>query len=121
MPKKVKILLTEDVEINQEIFMGLLEGTNISVDIAVNGQEAVQKFREKKYALIVMDIEMPIMDGYEATRIIRAEDNETPIIALTANNSHDDKIRTKQLGMNAHLSKPIEPQVLYQAFSQYLF
>ncbi|CAA6819728.1 MAG: Sensory box histidine kinase/response regulator [uncultured Sulfurovum sp.] len=120
MLKKIQILLTEDKEINQEIFIGLLEGTGISVDIAVNGQEAIEKSREKEYSLIVMDIEMPIMNGYEATKIIRTENSNIPIIALTANNSTHDRLKTKQLGMNAHLSKPIEPKILYQTFSKYI-
>ncbi|CAA6820808.1 MAG: Sensory box histidine kinase/response regulator [uncultured Sulfurovum sp.] len=120
MLKEVKILLTEDTKINQEIFIGLLEGSGIAIDIAENGKEAVEKSREKKYSLIVMDIEMPIMDGYEATRIIRTENSTVPIIALTTNNSSQDKLRTKQFGMNAHLSKPIDLDILYQAFSKYI-
>ena len=120
MLKKVEILLTEDKEINQEIFMGILEGSGISIDIAVNGKEAVEKSREKVYSLIVMDIEMPIMNGYEASKIIRTENSKIPIIALTSNNSRQDILKTKKMGMNAHLSKPVEAKILYETFSKYI-
>jgi len=116
----IKILLTEDKKINQEIFIGILEGSGISIDIASNGQEAIKKFREKDYSLIIMDIEMPIMNGYEATKIIRLEDNNVPIIALTTNNTQQDFLKSKQIGMNAHLIKPIEAKVLYDTFLKYI-
>jgi CheY-like chemotaxis protein len=81
-----KILLTEDNEINQEIIIGLLENSNIEIDIAKNGKEAVRMYKNNpaKYELILMDLQMPIMDGFEATKIIRAQDKNIPIIALTA-------------------------------------
>lgn len=120
MLEGIEILLTEDKEINQEIFIGILEGSGISIDIASNGKEAVKKSREKDYSLIIMDIEMPIMNGYEASKIIRTENSEVPIIALTSNNSDDDILKTKEVGMNEHLSKPIQVQTLYQTFSRYL-
>jgi len=120
MLNKIKILITEDKKINQEILMGILENSGLEIDIACNGKEAVERCKEKRYALILMDIEMPIMDGYEATRIIRKDNSEIPIIALTANNTIEDKCKTKAIGMNEHLSKPIEPQILYQTFSKYI-
>lgn len=120
MLEDIKILLTEDKKINREIFIGILEGSGIQIDIAINGQEAVEKSRKIKYSLIVMDIEMPIMDGYEASKIIRTDNSKIPIIALTSNNSKKDILKTKQVGMNEHLSKPIEIQRLYQTFSKYL-
>ena len=120
MLEGIEILLTEDKEINQEIFMGILEGSGINIDIASNGKEAVKKSREKDYSLIVMDIEMPIMNGYEASKIIRTEDSNIPIIALTSNNSYQDILKTKEIGMNEHLSKPIEAKILYETFSKYL-
>ena len=120
MLEGIEILLTEDKEINQEIFMGIMEGSGIIVDIAFNGQEAVEKSRKKHYSLIVMDIEMPIMNGYEASKIIRTEDSKIPIIALTSNNSRVDILKTQEIGMNEHLSKPVEPKILYETFSKYL-
>ncbi len=120
MLKKIEILLTEDQEMNQEIFRGILQGSGISIDVAVNGKEAVEKSRKKEYSMIVMDIEMPVMNGYEATKIIREENATIPIIALTSNASKEDRLKTKKFGMNEHLSKPIEANILYQTFSKYL-
>ncbi len=116
----IKVLLTEDQVINQEIFQDILEGSGINIDIASNGKEAVEKSRNNNYAMIVMDIEMPIMNGYEATKIIRTENSSIPIIALTSNSSKEDRLKTKAIGMNEHLSKPIEAKILYQTFSKYL-
>jgi CheY-like chemotaxis protein len=120
MLNKIKILITEDKIINQEILMGILEDSGLDIDIACNGKEAIQRCREKRYALILMDIEMPIMNGYEATKIIRENNLDIPIIALTANTSVEDRCKTKAIGMNEHLSKPIEPKLLYQTFSKYI-
>jgi CheY-like chemotaxis protein len=120
MLRKIKILITEDKKINQEILMGILEDSGLDIDIACNGEEAVKRCRENSYALILMDIEMPIMDGYEATKRIRANNIEIPIIALTANDSLEDRCKTKAIGMNEHLSKPIEPNLLYKTFSKYI-
>jgi len=120
MLKEIVILLTEDQVINQEIFMGILEGSGIKIDIAFNGQEAVEKTRKKIYSLIVMDIEMPIMNGYEASKIIRTENSKIPIIALTSNNSSHDILKTQKVGMNEHLSKPVEAKILYETFAKYI-
>ena len=109
------ILLAEDNETNQEIIVGLLEESGIMIDIAEDGQVAVNKYKEdpNKYELIFMDLQMPVMDGYEATRQIRAIDKEIQIIALTANAMVEDIERTKAVGMNEHLNKPIEVEKLY--------
>lgn len=120
MLKGRDILLTEDKKINQEIFVGILEGSGINIDIAENGKEAVEKSRKKLYSLIVMDLEMPIMNGYEAFKIIRTENSNIPIIALTSRNSPYDILKTKTIGMNEHLSKPIEAKILYQTFKKYI-
>ena len=120
MLKGIKILLTEDKEINQEIFVGILEGSGMHIDIAFNGKEAVEKFRSKVYSLIVMDIEMPIMDGYQASKIIRTENSQIPIIALSSKNSSHDILKTKEVGMNEHLCKPIEAKILYDTFLKYI-
>ncbi len=116
------ILLTEDNDTNQEIILGLLEESGIIIDIANNGQEAVNMYRAnpEKYELIFMDLQMPVMDGYEATRIIRESDKDTPIIALTANAMVEDIERTHSAGMNEHLNKPIEIERLYATLLKYL-
>ncbi len=116
------ILLTEDNETNQEIILGLLEDSGIIIDIALNGQEAVDKYRANpaQYELIFMDLQMPVMDGYEATRLIREEDKKIPIVAFTANAMVEDIEKTKAVGMNEHLNKPIEVEKLYETLLRYL-
>ncbi len=116
------IILTEDNETNQEIILGLLEDSGIIINIALNGQESVNKYRANptQYELIFMDLQMPVMDGYEATRLIREEDSEIPIVALTANAMVEDIEKTKAVGMNEHLNKPIEVEKLYETLLRYL-
>jgi CheY-like chemotaxis protein len=116
------ILLAEDNTTNQEIVVGLLENSGINIDIANNGKEAVEKFKNNidKYELILMDIQMPIMDGYEATSQIRTQNKDIPIIALSANAMQIDREKTKQAGMNEHLNKPIEVDKFYTALLKYI-
>ena len=116
----LNILLAEDVEINREILLALLEETRVSIDTAENGMLAVSKFREnpEKYDLILMDIQMPDMDGYQATKTIRGLDiphaKSVPIIALTANAFKEDIARCLDSGMNDHLSKPIDEKAVIE-------
>ncbi len=116
------ILLTEDNTTNQEIIIGILEKTNLNIEIANNGKEAVEKYQSNpnKYKLILMDIQMPIMDGYEATLNIRIMNKDIPIIALTANAMVEDIEKAKHSGMNRHLKKPIEVEKLYETLASYL-
>ncbi|RLA69570.1 MAG: hypothetical protein DRG24_08245, partial [Epsilonproteobacteria bacterium] len=116
------VLLSEDNETNQEIILGLLEESGIIIDIAHNGQEAVDFYRAEpeKYELIFMDLQMPVMDGYEATKIIRELNRDIPIVALTANAMVEDIEKTKRVGMNEHLNKPIEVEKLYETLLKYL-
>jgi CheY-like chemotaxis protein len=115
-----KILLVDDNTINQEIIAGLLENSSLELDIASNGQEGVEMFENGVYSLILMDLQMPIMDGYEATKIIRENSKEIPIIAITANAMKEDIEKTAKSGMNAHLNKPIEVDKLYQTLLKYI-
>ena len=116
----VKVLLADDNMINQEIICGLLENSQVEIDLASNGEEAVEKFRAKSYDIILMDIQMPIMDGYRATKIIRQEDKEIVIIALTANAMREDLVKSMASGMNDHLNKPVEVEKLYETILRHL-
>jgi CheY-like chemotaxis protein len=114
------------VEINREIVMSLLEDTGIGIDCAVNGAEAVRLFAENPgtYGAIFMDIHMPEMDGYEATRRIRAlpaaEAKTIPIIAMTANVFKEDIEKCLASGMNDHLGKPVDIEKLLAQLRKYL-
>ncbi|MDR0302481.1 MAG: response regulator [Treponema sp.] len=133
------ILLAEDVEINQEIVIELLEDTGVEIDCAGNGVQAVSMFTEtpEKYDIIFMDVQMPEMDGYEATQRIRAFEAELrsagnsgsndrdlrkqiPIIAMTANVFHDDIEHCLKVGMNAHIGKPIDINEVLDILRTYL-
>src|SRR5574344_2544088 len=105
----IKVLLVEDNEINQEVASMFLKKANIEVDIANNGLEAVNMHKENqnKYDLILMDLQMPILSGYDATRKIRELDKDIPIVALTAAAMIEDKEKVLSCGMNDHLGKPI--------------
>jgi len=115
-----KILFVEDNEMNQEIVLGLLEPYNLNIEVAFNGIEAVELFHTHKYELILMDIQMPFMDGYEATQLIREIDKDIPIVALSANAMLEDRKRTLRAGMNEHLNKPIEVDKLYKILLRYI-
>lgn len=115
-----KILLAEDNKTNQEIIKGLLENSGIVIDIVNNGREALEKLHTEKYELILMDIQMPVMDGYDTTAKIRETNKEIPIIALTANILKEDIQRTREVGMNEHLNKPIDVKKLYETLLDYI-
>jgi len=115
-----RILLSEDNETNREIILGLLEGSGIEIDIACNGLEALEKQASGAYELILMDLQMPVMDGYEATRRIRGSDPEVPIVALTANAMREDVERSLATGMNEHLDKPIDVGRLFEVLLRYV-
>jgi CheY-like chemotaxis protein len=121
-----RILLVEDVEINREIVIALLEPTQLEIDCAENGIEAVRKFSEApaRYDLIFMDVQMPEMDGYEATRHIRALDmpkaKTVPIIAMTANVFREDIEKCVEAGMNGHIGKPLNFDEVLDKLNGYL-
>ncbi len=115
------ILVVEDVAINQEVIKAIIERTGAHVELANNGKEAVEIFvtSSTRFTCILMDIQMPIMTGYEATANIRAHDSAIPIIALTAATTIEDRTKALEAGMNEHLSKPIHPQSLYALLLKY--
>ena len=121
----VNILLVEDNVLNQEVAIGLLEDSKLNVDIANNGQEAVDMVQLKKYATILMDIQMPVMDGYTSSKTIRELGDgydmaALPIIAMTANAMAGDKEKAIDAGMNDHVSKPIDPKQLFLALKRWI-
>ena len=119
-------LLAEDVEINREIILSMLEGTKLAIDCVENGEEAVEAFKADpgKYDLIFMDMQMPEVDGLEATRRIRAlgvpEAEKAPIIAMTANVFREDIEKCLAAGMNDHIGKPIDYHDLMRKIKKYL-
>ncbi|MDR2048052.1 MAG: PTS transporter subunit EIIC [Treponema sp.] len=125
--KDHRILLVEDIEINREIMIALLEPTSLQIDCAENGAEALRIFTEfpGKYDLIFMDVQMPEMDGYEATRRIRAFEKEhpsngIPIIAMTANVFREDVEKCLEAGMNGHVGKPVDFDEVLRTLWHYL-
>lgn len=118
------ILLVEDNPLNQKVAVHLLKKGGHKVELAVNGNEAVNLCQKKRYDMILMDIQMPDMDGYEATRIIRSEEAKTgrhvPIIALTANADADSEFMCHEAGMDSFITKPIMPSDLNFAIRQAL-
>ena len=121
----VSILLAEDIEINREIFISLLEDTGAAIDVAQSGRVAVEKFSQNPgaYSIIIMDVQMPEMDGYEATRVIRSlavdRAGTIPIIAMTANVFAEDIQQCIDCGMNDHLAKPIDLDAVIEKISRY--
>ena len=120
----LKILLAEDVEENQMVIEGFLGQTECQVEIAEDGVEAVEKFKSSRYDLVLMDIQMPNMDGYEATKTIRAWEiatgaKPTPIIALTAHALQEEAQKIKDVGCDLHLSKPIRKARLIEVLQEF--
>ncbi len=109
-----KVLLAEDIDLNWEIANEILSATGMELDHACNGQECLEMFKASKpgyYAAVLMDIRMPVMNGYEATQAIRElkrQDSDIPIIAMTADAFSDDAQRCLEIGMNAHIPKPLD-------------
>lgn len=120
-----EILIVEDNELNMEIAQIVLRKAGLVVDTAENGREAVAKAQAKRYDIILMDIQMPVMNGYEATRAIRRLADKrlasVPIIAMTANAFQEDKAKALSEGMDGHVAKPLKVEVLLQAMQEALW
>lgn len=116
-----KILLVEDNKINQIVAMNILQSLGLSVDLAETGEEAISAFEKYAYRVILMDVQMPIMDGIEATKILRktTEYDELIIVALTANITEEEIVYYQKIGMNAHLGKPYELEKIRLLLSKY--
>ena len=118
----VRLLLVEDNEINQQVAEGLLARAGISIQTVHNGKQAIEAVRADAFDGVLMDMQMPVMDGLEATRLIRADENfrDLPIIAMTANAMPGDRERCLQAGMNDHIAKPIDPDKLYSTLVRWI-
>ena len=110
-----RVLLVEDNPINQEVASELLSAAGLVVSCAGDGARAVEMALAERYDLILMDVQMPVMDGLAATRAIRAQAGlATPIVAMTANAFGDDRAACLAAGMNDHTAKPVDPDLLYE-------
>ena len=122
--KEAKILLVEDNQMNQELAVSLLNSVGLTAMIATNGKEALDMLKKDAFDLVLMDIQMPIMDGLTATREIRAREDEyfkkVPILAMSARAFQKDTEECLEAGMNAHIVKPIDPTVLYEEMAKFL-
>ena len=116
-----RILLAEDNEINQQVAREILSGAGLEVVLANNGQEAVTAAKDDPFDAVLMDIQMPVMDGYEATKQIRKwESGSLPIIAMTAHAMAGDREKSLAAGMNDHIAKPIDPQELFATLLKWI-
>ena len=122
--KEAKILLVEDNQMNQELAVSLLNSVGLTAMIATNGKEALDMLKKDAFDLVLMDIQMPIMDGLTATREIRAREDEyfkkVPILAMSARAFQKDTEECLEAGMNAHIVKPIDPTILYEEMAKFL-
>lgn len=122
--KEAKILLVEDNQMNQELAVSLLNSVGLTAMIANNGKEALEKLKENSFDMVLMDIQMPIMDGLTATRKIRARKEEyfkkVPILAMSARAFQKDTEECIEAGMNAHIIKPIDPFLMYKEIAKFL-
>ncbi|MEJ2731250.1 MAG: response regulator [Deltaproteobacteria bacterium] len=116
------VLLVEDNDINQQVAKEILEGAGLKITLANDGQEAVNAVKENEFDVVLMDVQMPVMDGYTATREIRKDPRlrEVPIIAMTANAMAGDREKSLKAGMNDHVAKPIDPNDLFSTLAKWI-
>ena len=124
-PLTGQVLLVEDHPVNQKVAQKLLERLGLKVDVAENGEVALDKLRERPYAMVLMDCQMPVLDGYSATRRLREIESgqgkpRTPVIAMTAHAMSGDRERCLQAGMDDYLSKPLDRQLLEQTLTRWM-
>jgi CheY-like chemotaxis protein/HPt (histidine-containing phosphotransfer) domain-containing protein len=117
-----RVLLVEDNELNREVATGLLEGAPVTISAAENGEVAIRMLNESKYDVVLMDMQMPVMDGLAASRAIRqnSQFKDLPIIAMTASAMAGDREKCIEAGMNDHLAKPIDPDKLFEALLRWI-
>ncbi len=115
-----RILITDDVEANREFFAHVLQRAHAECVLVCNGQEAVNAMQREEFDLILMDIQMPVMDGYQATQAIRSNGFQIPIVAITANGTDDDKTDCKDAGFTGYLTKPISIASLLRGVGEQL-
>jgi signal transduction histidine kinase/CheY-like chemotaxis protein len=118
-----RVLLVEDNEINQQVAKEILEGAGLKITLVNNGREAVNAVKEKEYDAVLMDVQMPVMDGYTASREIRnlkSEIRNVPIIAMTAHAMAGDEDKSLEAGMNDHVAKPIDPDKLFATLQKWI-
>ncbi len=117
-----RVLLVEDNELNREVALGLLEDAHLAIEMAENGEVAVKMVNQKKYDVVLMDMQMPVMDGITAAKIIRADARHTalPIVAMTANVMAADREKCIDAGMNDHVAKPIDPDELFTVLLRWI-
>jgi CheY-like chemotaxis protein len=119
----LRILLAEDNVVNEKVATRFLEKLGYVVHAVPNGREAVDAWARGGYDLVLMDCQMPVLDGYAATREIRARENggpRTPIVALTANAMKKDELECRQAGMDDHLAKPLDREALARCLAQWV-
>ncbi|PYG01309.1 PAS domain S-box-containing protein [Thioalkalivibrio sp. ALE21] len=116
------VLLVEDNPINQQVARELLQGTGVTVEVANNGQEALDRLESGTFDLVLMDVQMPVMDGYDATHNLRRRPGleSLPVIAMTAHAMSGDRERCLDAGMNDYLSKPVQPDTLHTMLARWL-
>jgi PAS domain S-box-containing protein len=115
-----KVLVAEDNPLNLEVAQGLLESAGVTAEWAQNGEEAVAAVNRDLYDAVLMDLQMPVMDGYSAARAIREQGNRVPIIAMTAHAMSGDREKCLAAGMDDHIAKPIEPRLLYRSLLRWI-